>query len=107
MEPEMYIHSTPATIPVQGEHPHGLFHGLHCMWRLYQRFIMKCADVIGNEQVKADPGVSEFNVARFFMLNILTPACAEYIHDLCTDPAAEDWEDPGPFMTKVAANIQL
>ena len=48
MEPEMYIHSTPAAIPVQGEHPHGVFHGMHCMWRLYvyRRFIMKCADVL-------------------------------------------------------------
>ena len=107
MEPEMYIHSSPAAIPVQGEHPHGVFHGMHCMWRLYRRFIMKCADVLQNRQIKEDPGVSEFNVSRFFMLNILTPACAEYIHELCEDPAAEDWEDPGPFMAKAAANINF
>ena len=68
---------------------------------------MKCADVLENKQIKGDPAVSDFNVSRFFMLNILTPACAEYIHDLCTDPAAEDWEDPGPFMAKAAANINF
>ena len=61
-----YIHSTPVIIPVQGEHPHGLFHCLHCQWRLYKRFIMKCAEVLGNQQVKDDPDVSNFNVSRFF-----------------------------------------
>ena len=59
-------------IPIQGEAPHGLFHGLHCFWRLYRRFIMKAAAVIDNTQVKEDPGVSDLNVSRFFMLNILT-----------------------------------
>ena len=67
----MYIDQTPTVIPVQGEHPHGLFHGLHCHWRLYRRFIMKCAAELDNPQIKDDPTVSEFNVSRFFMLNIM------------------------------------
>lgn len=108
MTPEMYIHSTPAIIPVQGEHPHGLFHGMHCVWRLYRRFIMKCTAEINNVQIKDDPSVSDFNVSRFFLLNILSPACAEYILELCAaDPEAEAWDDPGPFMAKAAVNINF
>ena len=26
-----------------GEHPHGLFHVMHCEWRLERQFIMWCA----------------------------------------------------------------
>ena len=58
-----------------GEHPHGLFHVMHCEWRLHRQFIMWCAAVVGNKQVIEDPNVSVFNSHRFFFLNVLTRAC--------------------------------
>ena len=107
-KPDEYLDSTPVIIPVQGEHPHGLFHGMHCQWRLYKRFIMKCAEVLGNKQVKEDPDVSNFNVSRFFLLNILTRAVGEYLVELCRDdPAADDWDDPDTFIAQAEANINF
>ena len=107
-QPDVYFDQSPAIIPVQGEHPHGFFHLMHCQWRLYRPFIMKCAEVVGNEQVKRDPSVSDLNVTRFFLINILTRAAGEYILELCRDsPDAEDWDDPGPFMAKAAANVSF
>ena len=67
-EHDRYFEQSPCVIPIQGEHPHGLFHAMHCQWRLYRPFIMKCAQVVGNEQVKQDPTVSDLNVSRFFLL---------------------------------------
>ena len=107
-EHDFYLDSSPATIPVQGEAPHGLFHGMHCQWRLFRPFIMKCAEILDNEQVKSDPTVSDLNVSRFFLLNILTPAVGEYILELCSsDPAADDWDDPDPFMAKASKNVDF
>ena len=91
-----------------GEAPHGLFHGMHGWWRLFRPFVMKCADVLDNKQIKEDPNVSDYNVHRFFMLNIVTQAAAEYILELCdNDPAAESWEDSKSFMAKAANNINF
>ena len=106
-EPDVYLHSTPAIIPVQGEHPHGLFHGLHCQWRLFRPFIMKCAAVVGNEQVKEDRTVSDFNVSRFFFVDILTRACGEYLIELAGDNPAADWDDPDLFIAKVEGNVNF
>ena len=66
-EPDRYFDQSPAIIPVQGE-LHGFFHLMHCHWRLYRPFIMQCAHVLGNEQVKSDPSVSDLNVTRFFLI---------------------------------------
>ena len=107
-EPDVYLDQTPVVVPIQGEAPHGIFHGMHAHWRLYDRFIMRCAAVLNNPQIKADPGVSDYNVHRFFLLHVVTPAAAEYIHEVCeTDVFAEDWDDPVPFMAKAAANIDF
>ena len=38
---------------------------MHCHWRQNRPFIMQCADVLGNKQVKSDPSVSDLNVSRF------------------------------------------
>ena len=106
-EADVWLNESPCVVPIQGEHPHGLFHGMHCQWRLFRPFIMKCAEVLQNAQIKADPTVSEFNVSRFFLLNILTPAVGEYVLELARDPAAENVDDPGPFMAKASANVNL
>ena len=34
---------------------------------------MKCAEVLNNPQIKEDPGVSDYNLHRFFLLNIIWP----------------------------------
>ena len=87
-----------------GEHPHGLFHLMHCEWRLHRQFIMWCASVVDNKQVIEDPNVSVFNVHRFFFLNVVTRACAEYINFVGALPGAEDVSDPEAFLLKAEAN---
>ena len=80
-----------------GEHPHGLFHVMHCEWRLHRQFLMWCAGAVDNEQVIEDPNVSVFNVHRVFFLNVLTRACAEYVNFVAKLPGAEDLSDPEAF----------
>jgi hypothetical protein len=87
-----------------GEHPHGLFHVMHCEWRLHRQFIMWCAGAVDNEQVIEDPNVSVFNVHRVFFLNVLTRACAEYVNFVAKLPGAEDLSDPEAFLAKAEAN---
>lgn len=80
---------------------------MHCQWRLYRPFIMKCAAELDNDQIKDDPGVSDYNVHRFFLLNILTPAAMEYIVEISGSPGADDLDDPVPIMAKAKANVNF
>ena len=105
-QPDVYIYQSPAVVPIQGE-LHGLFHGMHCQHRLYRPFIMKCAEVLDNPQIKEDPGVSDYNLHRFFLLNIMTPAAMEYMVEISATPGADDLDDPGPIMAKAAANVNF
>ena len=77
---------------------------MHCEWRLHRQFLMWCAETTKNKQVIEDPNVSVFNVHRFFFLNVLTRACAEYINFVAKLPGAEDLSDPEAFMAKAEAN---
>ena len=105
--PDKYIDQTPCVIPIQGEHPHGLFHVMHGEWRLFRPFIMWCAGQLNNSQVVEDPNVSVFNVHRYFFLNVLTRACAEYINEIASTPGADDLDDPVPFIRKTEANVDF
>lgn len=90
-----------------GEKPHGLFHGMHGHHRMYRPFLMRCADEIDNPQIKEDPTVSELNVTQFFWLNVMVPACGEYILELGRDPAAEDWTNSTLYIAKAESNINF
>ena len=80
---------------------------MHCEWRLHRQFIMWCAEKVINKQVVEDPNVSVFNVHRYFFLNVLTRACAEYLNFLADSPGAPSFDDPGPILAQAAANIDL
>ena len=106
--PDVYLDSTPTCIPVQGEHPHGLFHAMHCCLRLYSPFLRKLAeDVLENPSIKMEPNVSDFNVHRFFFLNMVTRAASEYLVELSRTPGADDLDDPIFILAKADANINL
>jgi hypothetical protein len=90
-----------------GEHPHGLFHLMHCEWRLHRQFIMWAAGVVNNNQVVEDPTVSVFNSHRFFFLNVLTRACAEYVNFIAASPGAPSLDDPAGFITQSEVNINF
>ena len=70
-----------------------MFHVMHCEWRLHRQFIMWAAEAVVNQQVVEDPNVSVFNSHRFFFLNVLTRACAEYINFLSQTPERETERD--------------
>ena len=133
-KPDMYIDMAPLVIPIQGivfwrcaricqprltgprvlyicivsgEHPHGLFHAMHCHWRLNRQFIMWCANVVENKQVIEDPNVSVFNTHRYFFLNVLTRACAEYINFIAGTAGAETVDDPVGFVAKADSNLDF
>ena len=104
---DVYIDQTPFIIPIQGEHPHGLFHVMHCEWRLHRQFIMWCAKEVENEQVIEDPNVSVFNEHRYFFLHVLTRACAEYVLFISKTPGADSINNPAGFIAKSEANIDF
>ena len=106
-KPDVYIDQTPLIIPIQGEHPHGLFHVMHCEWRLHRQFIMWCAGEVNNQQVIEDPNVSVFNEHRFFYLHVLTRACAQYIIFISKTAGAETLDEPIAFLAKSEANIDF
>ena len=65
---------------------------------------MWCAEKVQNKQVIDDPNVSVFNVHRYFFLNVLTRACAEYVNYVGQLPGAEDLYDWDAFIAKAEAN---
>jgi hypothetical protein len=77
------------------------------MWRLFAPFIMWCAGAVKNKQVVEDPTVKVFNSHRFFFLNVLTRACAEYLNFLAQSPGAPNFDDPGPILAHAEANIDF
>ena len=103
----MDIENGPLVIPIQGEHPHGLFHVMHAQWRLHRQFLMWCAKKLDNPQIIEDPNVSVFNVHRFFFLHVVLRACVEYIREIAATPGSDDLDDPIPFMAKAEANIDF
>ena len=107
--PDKYIDQTPCVIPIQGEHPHGLFHVMHGEWRLYKPFIMWCATALGNRQVVEIRTClsSTCTVHRYFFLNVLTRACAEYINEIARTPGADDLDDPASFIRKAESNLDF
>mmetsp|Transcript_23882 Transcript_23882/g.77118 ORF Transcript_23882/g.77118 Transcript_23882/m.77118 type:complete len:447 (+) Transcript_23882:755-2095(+) len=77
--PGKYLHTRPAVIPVQGEHPHGTCHILHMGWRPYSALVVPLLEAIGHRECKSNFTVSDFNdhdhamciliegIARYFM----------------------------------------
>ena len=68
---------------------------------------MWCARVVNNKQVIEDPNVSVFNAHRFFFLNVLTRACAEYVNFVATTPGAPSLTDPSGFIAHAEHNIDF
>lgn len=82
---------------------------MHAEWRLHRQFILWCAAPaqLNNKQVVEDPTVSQFNSSRFFFLNVLTRACAEYINFLAKSPGAPSFDEPEPILAQAEANIDF
>ena len=82
---------------------------MHAHWRLHRQFLMWCAHVKGknNKQVVEDPNVSQFNSHRFFFLNVVTRACAEYLNFLAKSPGAPSFDESAPILAKAEANIDF
>ena len=82
---------------------------MHAQWSLHRQFIMWCAHQpeVNNKQVVEDPNVSQFNTHRFFFLNVLTRACAEYINFLADSPGAPSFDDPAPILAQAEKNIDF
>lgn len=108
MQSHLYLDTSPVIIPIQGEHPHGQHHAMHCMLRLYKAFVVRLTTQIGCEkQIGTEPDVSDFNVHRFFFLNVATRACAEYLDELGNTEGADDLDDPIPVLAKASNNVDF
>ena len=91
-KPDFYLYQTPLIVPRMGEAPHGVYHVMHAGWRLYIRFIRICADKLGNEQVRDDPPVKDFNASLFFLWR-MTRAVSEYLVHLSGTPLGPDLDN--------------
>lgn len=81
---------------------------MHGWYRMFKAFIMKCAKHLENPQILEDPPVSKYNVHRFFILNVLTPACGEYVIELCDAAGEPDaWSDYSTFLPRAEQNINF
>ena len=72
-----YLYTSPAIIPIQGEHPHGTCHILHMGWRPYSPLLLPIMTAIGHSELKADFSVSDFNDYDFGIC-ILIEGIAQY-----------------------------
>jgi len=79
--PRMFLQTVPVVLPRMGENPHGLFHFMHGDWRIWSPLIMRLALVVGNQQLKADPSIVDFNSHQHF-LRVVTQALAEYVVEI-------------------------
>ena len=100
-----YLYTSPAIIPIQGEHPHGTCHILHMGWRPYSPLLLPIMTAIGHSELKADFSVSDFNDYDFGIC-ILIEGIAQYFIEL------EASGGPPlallvPFMAACAVNIDL
>ena len=100
-----YLYTSPAIIPIQGEHPHGTCHILHMGWRPYSALLLPIMIRIGHRELKADFSVSDFNDYDFAMC-ILIEGVAQYFIEL------EASGGPTlalliPFMASCAVNVDL
>lgn len=54
-----------------------------------------------------EPPVSKFNVHRFFFINVVTRACANYLVEISNTAGADDLDDPVPVLAKASRNIDF
>ena len=104
-EPWTYLNTSPMTIPVQGEHPHGTHHIHHADWRLYWPLIQVCAAHLNNKQAVKDPSVSDFNKTYYFRC-IMTRAVCEYINEIAGN-GGPTTDMPSEFVKAAEANVDL
>ena len=108
-QPDVYLHSNPVCLPVQGEHPHGTFHVLHAGWRMYLSFIRSAfigPHIFPSTLFREEPTVEDFNHVRF-LLFILIRACAEYVLEISRSPGGIAFEDYASFMAHAERNIDF
>ena len=114
--PAKYLGTSPAVIPVQGEHPHGTCHVLHMGWRPYWPLLGGDAGnpkitggllgAIGHSECKKEWTVSAFNdydhVSR-----ILIQGIGEYFTHLEASPGCPSLSAPDAVMAACSVNIDL
>ena len=106
-DPDTFLDTSPAVVPMLGESPHGLHHIRHVVHRNFRPFIMRCAEECRNPAIVEDPAeVKHFNSHIFFDWVIIR-ACAEYIYEISRGPGGCDFEDTASFLRASEANVDL
>lgn len=108
--PDLYLDSAPMIIPVQGEAPHGIFHMMHGVWRLFRPFIRASADAtLGPSLGRAvvdEPTVEHMNKATY-ALWWMTRACSEYLLLISSTAGAVDIDLVPEFLCACERNVDL
>ena len=106
-EPELFLDTQPAVVPILGEHPHGVHHIMHTVHRNFEPFVMRCAEEVGNKAIVSDPAaVMHFNSHFYFHCKLIR-ASSEWLFEKSRGFGGLDFEDVPSFMRATEANIDL
>ena len=106
-DPDTFLDTSPAVVPMLGESPHGLHHIRHVVHRNFAPFILRCAEECKNPAIVPDPAeVKHFNAHIYFDWVIIR-ACAEYVFEISRGPGGCDFEDTAAFLRASEANVDL
>ena len=105
--PETYLETAPALVPVLGEYPHGHHHLLHTVHRGFKPFIMRCAEECRNPAIQEDPAEVKHHNSHLYFHWKMVRACSEYLHEISRGTGGVDFEDVPAFLRAAENNIDL
>jgi len=106
-DPETYLDTSPAVVPMLGEMPHGHHHIMHAVIRDFAPYIMKAANQVGNPAIVADPAEVKYYNSHVHFFSMLTRASSEYLGEISRGPGGLDFEDVPSFIAACEENIDL
>ena len=107
MNPELYLDTAPAVVPILGEGPHGVHHIMHTVHRNFNPLAMRCAEELDNNAIVSDPAaVMHYNSHIFFHF-VMIRAISEWLFEKSRSAGGADFEDVPGFLHAASANIDL
>ena len=106
-DPDTFLNTSPAVVPMLGELPHGLHHIRHVVHRNFAPFILRCAEECQTPAIVADPAEVKYFNSHIYFDWVITRACAEYVFEISRGQGGADFEDTAVFIRAAEANVDL
>ena len=102
--PDKYLLTAPAVIPMRGDHPHGTTHINHAGWRLWFEFLEPLLKAMDYCYIKDDFTVKESKHFEF-ALNITMRASAEFLDEVARNGSQVGYDQMRIFLQLAERNI--